>query len=126
MCSYHSPSLLHGPRKMLRAIERGGHAGGPKGRYWVLDPVDGTKGFLRGQQYAICLALIEEGQVKLGVLGCPRLPLHGVTMDPAEEEEKSSGTLVAAVQDQGAYQVGVSKRNRGLKGNNHSSFPPAL
>ena len=25
------------------------------GRTWVLDPIDGTKGFLRGDQYAICL-----------------------------------------------------------------------
>jgi len=42
-------------------------------RFWTLDPIDGTKGFLRGQQYAIALALIEEGQVQLGVLACPKL-----------------------------------------------------
>lgn len=41
-------------------------------RYWVLDPIDGTKGFLRHEQYAIALALIEQGKVVLGVLGCPR------------------------------------------------------
>ena len=43
-------------------------------RYWTLDPIDGTKGFLRGEQYAIALALIEHGEVVLGVLGCPNLP----------------------------------------------------
>ena len=43
-------------------------------RYWTLDPIDGTKGFIRGDQYAIALALIEQGQVKVGVLGCPSLP----------------------------------------------------
>ena len=43
-------------------------------RYWTLDPIDGTKGFLRGDQYAIALALIEDGEVRLGVLGCPNLP----------------------------------------------------
>ncbi len=42
-------------------------------RFWTLDPVDGTKGFLRGQQYAVALALIVDGQVRLGVLGCPNL-----------------------------------------------------
>ena len=47
---------------------------GTTGRYWTLDPIDGTKGFLRGEQYAIALALIEDGQVVLGVLGCPNLP----------------------------------------------------
>ncbi len=43
-------------------------------RYWTLDPIDGTKGFLRGEQYAIALGLIENGRVVLGALGCPNLP----------------------------------------------------
>jgi 3'(2'), 5'-bisphosphate nucleotidase len=47
----------------LDAINLGAYAGGPHGRHWTLDPVDGTKGFLRGGQYAICLALIEDGIV---------------------------------------------------------------
>jgi 3'(2'), 5'-bisphosphate nucleotidase len=42
-------------------------------RFWTLDPIDGTKGFLRGGQYATALALIEDGKVVLGVLGCPNL-----------------------------------------------------
>jgi 3'(2'), 5'-bisphosphate nucleotidase len=42
--------------------------------YWTLDPIDGTKGFLRGQQYAIALARLERGQVVLGAMGCPNLP----------------------------------------------------
>ena len=59
------------------AIDRGDHPGGPSGRHWVLDPVDGTKGFLRGQQYAIALALVENGEVVVGALGCPNLPAPG-------------------------------------------------
>jgi len=51
-----------------------GSADGRSDRYWTLDPIDGTKGFLRGEQYAIALALIERGEVLLGVLGCPNLP----------------------------------------------------
>ena len=43
-------------------------------RYWTLDPIDGTKGFLRGEQYAIALGLLEHGRVVAGVLGCPNLP----------------------------------------------------
>jgi len=42
-------------------------------RFWALDPIDGTKGFLRGDQYAIALALIEQGEVRLGLLACPNL-----------------------------------------------------
>lgn len=53
-------------------IDRGG-APATSQRYWTLDPIDGTKGFLRREQYAIALALIENGRVVLGVLGCPNL-----------------------------------------------------
>ncbi len=58
---------------VLGWIDRGNHDGSAD-RYWTLDPIDGTKGFLRGEQYAIALALIENGQVVFGVLGCPNLP----------------------------------------------------
>ncbi len=44
-------------------------------RYWTLDPIDGTKGFLRGEQYAIALALVEGGVPVLGVLGCPNFQM---------------------------------------------------
>ncbi|MCF6284546.1 MAG: 3'(2'),5'-bisphosphate nucleotidase [Candidatus Hydrogenedentes bacterium] len=45
----------------------------PTDRFWTIDPIDGTKGYLRGGQYAVALALIEKGEVQLGVLGCPNL-----------------------------------------------------
>ncbi len=59
------------------ALDRGDHEGGKEGRFWVLDPVDGTKGFLRGQHYAIALALVENGKVVVGILGCPNLSFDG-------------------------------------------------
>jgi 3'(2'), 5'-bisphosphate nucleotidase len=59
---------------VLRAINRGAHKGGASGRFWILDPVDGTLGFVRGDQYAVALALVDRGDVVLGVLGCPNLP----------------------------------------------------
>ena len=43
-------------------------------RTWVLDPIDGTKGFVRGEQFAVALALLDKGKTALGVLGCPVLP----------------------------------------------------
>jgi 3'(2'), 5'-bisphosphate nucleotidase len=33
-------------------------------------------GFVRGDQYAVALALIEDGEVVLGVLGCPNYPMR--------------------------------------------------
>lgn len=45
--------------------------------YWVLDPIDGTRGFLEGAQFCVALARIEEGTPVLGLLGCPNLTLRG-------------------------------------------------
>jgi len=42
-------------------------------RYWTLDPIDGTKGFIKGRAYAVCLALIERGQPTVCALACPKL-----------------------------------------------------
>ncbi|MCA9042306.1 MAG: 3'(2'),5'-bisphosphate nucleotidase, partial [Planctomycetaceae bacterium] len=70
-------------------------------RFWTLDPIDGTKGFLRGEQYAISLALIVDGKIDVALLGCPNLPL-----DPANPE--SAGTLLFAVRGQGAWQVSLA------------------
>lgn len=61
---------------VLKAISRCNSTGGPTGRFWALDPVDGTLGFVRGDQYAVALALIEDGEVVLGVLGCPNYPMR--------------------------------------------------
>lgn len=59
---------------VVDAVGIGAAPATPGGTYWTLDPIDGTKGFLRGDQYAIALALIQGGEVVLGVLGCPNLP----------------------------------------------------
>ena len=66
---------------------------------WTVDPIDGTKGFLRGGQYAVCLSLIVNSQVELGVIGCPNLPIHPT--DPDGEK----GCIFVAVRGQGAHQV---------------------
>ena len=86
---------------VLAAIDRGTYAGGATGRHWVLDPIDGTKGFLRLDQYAVALALIEDGEVVLGVLGCPNLPVS------ADAPSGPKGCIFAAVKGEAAVQRGV-------------------
>jgi 3'(2'), 5'-bisphosphate nucleotidase len=75
---------------------------------WALDPIDGTKGFLRGGQYAVCLALIVDGVVQLGVMGCPNLPISPSDPKPSEGSKISDrsklGTVYIAVRGQGAFQ----------------------
>jgi len=105
-------NVLGGPIKsvesMLDLIDKGDSKGGSKGRIWAIDPIDGTKGFLRGGQYAVCLGLIVDGDVKVGVLGCPNLPVsdgeplrEGIGADASDEEGKF-GILFSAVQGHGA------------------------
>ena len=55
----------------------GGSAGGATGRHWVLDPIDGTRGFVGMRQYSVCLGMLQDGEVELGLLGCPNLPQVG-------------------------------------------------
>ncbi|KAL4628787.1 hypothetical protein ACB092_05G264000 [Castanea dentata] len=62
---------------VLKAIDRGGKEaftfGTKPATYWVLDPIDGTRGFLKGSEalYVVGLALVVEGEIVLGVMGCP-------------------------------------------------------
>ena len=76
-------------------INKGGGEVGQS--FWTLDPIDGTKGFLRRDQYAIALAYIVNGVVQLGVLGCPNLPYR---LDATEPE---SGCLFVAIRGEGTH-----------------------
>lgn len=87
------------PEAICEWIDRG--AAAPGDRFWVLDPIDGTKGFLRGDQYVVALALVENGQVMLGTLGCPNL-------DTNLEPRSGSGVLVLAARGQGAWSMDLN------------------
>jgi histidinol-phosphatase len=53
--------------------ERGGAVG--TGRTWVLDPIDGTKNFLRGNPvWATLIALVDSGEPVVGVVSSPAMP----------------------------------------------------
>ena len=106
-----SESALGGAIKsddeMLTMIDYGNSKGGRQGRIWAIDPIDGTKGFLRGGQYAVCLGLLVDGEVTVGVLGCPNLPVDDSvsldgSMESGQTDEGSKGVLISAVLGQGA------------------------
>ena len=84
---------------ILDAIDFGNHDASAAS-YWTLDPVDGTKGFLRRGQYAVSLALIRDGQVVAGVLGCPNL---GMDFSRAFDNPDPHGTLFFAETGKGAW-----------------------
>jgi 3'(2'), 5'-bisphosphate nucleotidase len=75
----------------------------PGSRFWTLDPIDGTKGFIHGRQYVIALALIVDGRVQLGVIGCPRLSLARTDEASAIAETAAHGGVAIAVRGRGAW-----------------------
>ncbi|KAL9179629.1 hypothetical protein ACHAXT_008919 [Thalassiosira profunda] len=108
-------------------------------RVWCLDPIDGTKGFLRGRieggQYCIALALLEEGEPVVSVLGCPNLPLPSTPATKtvpygrwSEEEEADAGEnpntlfsgtrgcLFVAVRGCGCYEVPLQLLEEAING----------
>ena len=83
----------HSAETVCEWIDRGSGEVGPN--FWTLDPIDGTKGFLRRDQYAIALAYIVNGTVQLGVLGCPNLPYQ------LNDEDAERGCLFVAIRGEG-------------------------
>jgi 3'(2'), 5'-bisphosphate nucleotidase len=82
------------PEDVCRWIDRGEERGYAP-RFWTLDPIDGTKGYLRGGQYAIALALIVEGRVEVAALACPNLPMDRGDAGPR-------GAVFVAVRGEGS------------------------
>ncbi|KAL2475451.1 putative PAP-specific phosphatase [Abeliophyllum distichum] len=78
---------------VLKAIDRGGRDayvfGSKPATYWVLDPIDGTRGFVKGSEalYVVGLALVVEGEIVLGIMGCPNW------------QEEYSGNFTSKIQE---------------------------
>ncbi|KAH0910407.1 hypothetical protein HID58_033728 [Brassica napus] len=77
---------------VLEAIDRGGKDAytfcNKPATYWVLDPIDGTRGFLKGDDalYVVGLALVVDNEIVLGVMGCPNWP--------GDSSDGTTGTLM--------------------------------
>lgn len=105
-----APSAALSEADVLALVDRGGSEGGAAGRHWVLDPIDGTRGFVGGRQYAVCLGLLSEGAAVLGVLGCPNLPRERIAPGDCAEGQAGRaaagddvGVIFAAARGAGAY-----------------------
>ncbi len=54
--------------------EEGARAGSRSGRRWIIDPIDGTRDYVRGRPlWANLIALEEQGEVVAGVVNLPML-----------------------------------------------------
>lgn len=73
-------------------------------RYGKLNHTNGILyRFLRGDQYAIALALLDEGKVVLGVLACPNLPLTCIAGGSQHSLPGEVGCLFFSVVGGGTY-----------------------
>jgi len=65
----------HRPHDAVYGEEYGAKGGGP--RQWVIDPVDGTRNYVRGiPVWATLIALLDEGEPVMGVVSAPALGLR--------------------------------------------------
>jgi histidinol-phosphatase len=62
------------PHDGILGEEAGISSQGQSGRNWIVDPIDGTKAFMRGVPlYSVLVALVENGEATLGVIHMPAL-----------------------------------------------------
>ena len=84
------------PAGTLAAID---HAAAPQSSsppsYYTIDPIDGTKGFAAGRQFAVCLARIDQGRCTLAALACPNL---SPSVTDSIDVPARIGTLFAATE----------------------------
>ncbi|KAK2393434.1 PAP-specific phosphatase HAL2 [Trifolium repens] len=108
---------------VLKAIDRGGKDafvfGSKPATYWVLDPIDGTRGFLNYDDalYVVGLALVVEGEVVIGIMGCPNWQEDLSEKSSAETEEgrealPGSGIVMIAHKGYGAWTKRLNSKPR--------------
>lgn len=94
--------------EVLRLIDHGGNRD-RHDRFWTLDPIDGTKGFLRKDQYAVALALVDRGAVVVAALACPNLTDETGVAGHAFVAVRGHGTRTAPLFSEGGeHDVNVS------------------
>ncbi|MCX8229100.1 MAG: inositol monophosphatase family protein [Planctomycetota bacterium] len=76
------------------------HQGTGNSEYtWSIDPIDGTKGFLRREQYAVAIGIMKNNVPYAGVLACPNLPVD------LNQPDGPRGVLYVAAKGQGTTRV---------------------
>lgn len=84
---------------------------------WAIDPIDGTKGFLRRQQYAIAIGLMRNGVPFAGVMVCPNLPVD------LNHPDGAKGVMYVAAQGQGCRRVALDSGDGGSANSSGSEDP---
>ncbi|MDB5093981.1 MAG: adenosine-3(2),5-bisphosphate nucleotidase [Candidatus Eremiobacteraeota bacterium] len=89
--------------------------GGVPERFWLVDPLDGTREFVAGNgEYTVNIALVEGGEPTLGVV---HVPAHGITYSGARgtgaTRTDAHGTRMIHARRDGELVVVVSRSHAG-------------
>lgn len=81
--------------------------------YFLVDPLDGTKEFVRGgDDYTVNIGLIEEGSPTLGVVFAPATGrLHGGCIGSGAWSDEGSGRAVIRTRERGAQLTAVASKS---------------
>jgi 3'(2'), 5'-bisphosphate nucleotidase len=89
-----------------------GH-GAESDRVWLVDPIDGTKGFVRGDQFAVAVGLLVGGEPVAGALACPAFPFGEEKLGLVISAERGAGATVESFAGGDARPAHVSEREVG-------------
>jgi len=78
-------------------------------RFWCLDPIDGTKGFIRMEQYCVALGLVQDGIPTIGILACPNLPSSS---NEGNDEGAETGVIFVARRGHGCFELPMISGSR--------------
>ena len=97
--------------QVLKVIDQSSKLTPRKDIFWTLDPIDGTKGFIKNSHYAIALALIQDNSIILGLLGCPNLTSNLIPGDHGAIyiAEKGKGAKKRSIDNPTEIAIAVSK-----------------
>lgn len=88
----------------------------PAARFWLVDPLDGTKEFIaRNGEFAVLIGLVEHGRPVLGVVHGPALGVTYVAQGPGTAMQQRTGGAFAPIRsrvpDAGGIAVVHSRTN---------------
>lgn len=70
----------------------------PAARFWVVDPLDGTKEFIaKNGEFAVCIALVEDGRPVLGVVHGPAIATTYAASGPGTAIRVTNGGAAEAI-----------------------------
>ncbi|CEJ95086.1 hypothetical protein VHEMI10589 [[Torrubiella] hemipterigena] len=90
------------PEELHELLDRGKGGTERTGRFWVVDPIDGTFSYLVGEQWAIAVCLVVDGVEVVSAVACPNLKIVNGRISETNVDVHGMGLLFSAEKGFGA------------------------